>query len=428
MRILYSLLLYLLTPLVLARLLWRSRANPGYRRRWGERFALYPAFAPGPRIWLHAVSVGETIAAAPLLRRLRERHPDHALLVTTTTPTGSAQLRRLFGEEVEHIYLPYDLPGAVRRFLDKTRPRIAVFMETELWPNLFAACAARGVPVVVANARLSARSARGYARLGRLTRATLACVRRVAAQGREDAQRFQRLGAPQVECVGNLKYDLDVPASAREAGGALREALGCDRSVWIAASTHAGEEEQVLAAHAALRSRLPDAALILVPRHPERFEAVAQLCERAGWRLVRRSRGRAPDRDTDVLLGDTMGELMLFFAAADLAFVGGSLVPVGGHNPLEPAALGLPVLTGPHTFHFAEVFPRLLEAGAALEVGDAGELAEAAARLLADAPERSRRGEAARAVVEANRGAVGRVAAIIERELAAAGAAPAANP
>lgn len=423
MRALYTVLLYLLTPLVLARLLWRSRRNPGYRARWGERFALYVPLPSRPRIWVHAVSVGEVIAAAPLLRRLLEQHSDHALLVTTTTPTGSAQVQRLFGGNVEHVYLPYDLPGTVRRFLAKARPRVAVFMETELWPNLFAACGARGVPIVVANARLSERSARGYARFAGFTRATLEKVSLVAARGEEDAVRFRALGAPRVEVVGNIKYDLDVPASTVEAGGAVRKALGRDRCVWIAASTHAGEDELVLEAHALLRAQFPEAALILVPRHPERFQAVAELCGRAGYRVARRSRGELVSREVDVLLGDTMGELLPLYAAADLAFVGGSLVPTGGHNPLEPAALGLPVLSGPHTFNFAEVFPLLYGVDAALEVRDPRELAETAARLLADALERTRRGEAGRAVVEANRGTVGRLASVVEWMLRESGEA-----
>jgi 3-deoxy-D-manno-octulosonic-acid transferase len=415
MRMLYTLLLYLITPVVLLRLLWRSRRNPGYRRRIAERFGFFPALAVRPRIWVHAVSVGETIAGAPLVRRLQAEHPDHALLVTSTTPTGSAQVRRLFGDSVEHVYLPYDLPDAVARFLRRTRPRLALCMETEIWPNLFAACARRHVPLVIANARLSERSARGYARVAALTRTTLERVATVAARDAIDEQRFKALGAPRVVVAGNLKYDLEVPAAARDTGRALRAALGEGRPVWIAASTHAGEDEIVLAAHRLLREQLPDAALILVPRHPERFDEAASRCAAEGMRTVRRSGGGTPDGATDVLLGDTLGEMMGFYAAADVAFVAGSFVPAGGHNPLEPAALALPVLTGPQLFNFELVYAELFAAGAARRVVDAAELAAALGELLADPDARARMGAAGERILNLHRGATARVA-----ELAAA--------
>lgn len=419
MRVLYSLLLYLLTPLILLRLYWRGRKAPGYRQRWAERFGRIPA-PPGPCLWVHAVSLGETRAALPLIRALLERHPDSPLLVTTTTPTGSRQVREALGGRVHHVYAPYDLPGAVARFLDRTRPRLALIMETELWPNLFAACRRRGVPVVVANARLSERSARGYRRLGRLSRRLLARTTVIAAQAEADARRFRELGAPRVTVTGNLKYDLALPDGLPEQGRALRRQLGRERPVWIAASTHQGEDESVLDAFTRLRQARPRALLVLVPRHPERFDAVAELCRRRGWTVARRSRGEPCTPATAVYLGDTLGELLLLFAAADLAFVGGSLVPVGGHNVLEPAALGLPVLFGPQMFNFTEAGRRLLEAGAARQVAGATELAAAAAELLADAERRAAMGRAGRAVVEANRGALAALLAVVEEVLAAA--------
>lgn len=410
MRILYTLLLYLLAPVVVLRLLWRSRRNPGYRRRIPERFGFFPSMAERPRIWVHAVSVGETIASAPLVRRLQAEHPDHVLLVTSTTPTGSAQVRRLFGDAVEHVYLPYDLPGAVARFLRRARPSLALCMETEIWPNLFAACARRGVPVLIANARLSERSARAYARVAALTRATLSRVTVVAARDTVDEQRFKALGAPRVVVAGNLKYDLEVPDAARDRGRTLRTALGPERPVWIAASTHAGEDEIMLEAHRRLRDRLPDAALILVPRHPERFGEAGECCAAAGLRTVRRSRGEMPDEYTDVLLGDTLGELMGLYAAADAAFVAGSFVPAGGHNPLEPAALGLPVLTGSQLFNFEQVYAELFAAGAARKVENAVELADALYALLSDPTLCKRMGAGGERVLAAHRGATTRVA------------------
>ena len=374
MRFLYSLLLYLLAPWILLRLLIRSRRNPGYRKRVVERFGFFSTLPARPRIWLHAVSVGETIASEPLIRQLREAYPEHALLITSTTPTGSTQVARLFGDLVEHVYLPYDMPGAVHRFLKRSHPIIGICMETEIWPNLFATCARAGIPLMLVNARLSARSFRAYRRFSGLSRSTLAHISVVAARDDADARRFKALGAPRVVVAGNLKYDLRIPLGARESGYRLRQALGVNRPVWIAASTHEGEEEQVLEAHRQLLMVQPNAALILVPRHPERFAAVYTLCVRTGWPLRSRSREEIPDTATRIILGDTVGELPALYAAADVAFVGGSLVPVGGHNPLEPAALELPVLTGPHIFNFEQVYAELFLEQAAERIADAGKL------------------------------------------------------
>jgi 3-deoxy-D-manno-octulosonic-acid transferase len=398
--------LYLILPLALLRLYWRGRHDAGHRRRWRERLGFFPPL-PSGCLWVHAVSLGETRAALPLIRALLERYPDQPLLVTTTTLTGSRQVREALGERVLHVYAPYDLPGAVRRFLRQTRPRLAVIMETELWPNLLRQCAVAGIPTMIANARLSERSARGYARIRRLTASMLRDVTLIAAQAEADADRFRALGAPRVAVTGNLKYDLSLPDDLPERGWQLRrELLGEERRVWIAASTHAGEDEPILAALALLRPRWPELLLLLVPRHPERFDGVAALCRQQGCKLVRRSEQRACAPDTAVFLGDTMGELLLFYAAADLAFIGGSLVDTGGHNVLEPALLGLPVLFGPHMFNFTEASQRLLAAEAAWQVTDAAALATAVDRLLADPELRRTIGQRGRAVVERHRGAL----------------------
>lgn len=410
-RFFYSLILYLATPLVLLRLSWRGTKNPAYWRRWPERFGWFRAPTLHAPLWLHAVSVGEAQAAAPLVKALLARYPERSLVVTTTTPTGSQRVRELFGEQVFHVYLPYDLPGAVRRFLRRVRPQLALIMETELWPNLFHHCAAADIPVIIANARLSPRSAAGYGRIRALVKDTLADVSLIAAQGAADAERFRALGAvaERVMVMGNLKFDQAMPADIASQAQALRRQLGATRPVWIAASTHEGEEEQVLDALALLRQTQPDALLLLVPRHPERFPKVAALVQRHGYTLVRRTEGHACTADTDVFLGDTLGELPLFYAAADVAFVAGSLVPVGGHNMLEPAALGIPVLTGPQLFNFVDISAALLAAGAARQVDDSTQLAQVVGELLADAGQRQAMGAAGRQLVADNRGALERL-------------------
>lgn len=411
MRPLYTLLFYAALPFILARLFWRGRREPAYRQRWLERLGFY-AKAPSssPALWFHAVSVGEAEAAFPLVRAMAQRLPESPILVTTTTPTGSARVRAVLGETVTHIYLPYDLPGPVTRFLQTFKPRLAVIMETEIWPNLYRACAVRGVPLAIVNARLSQRSVKGYKRLGSFTRDTLACARLIAAQSEADAGRFLEVGADPdaVKVAGNIKYDMELPADYRQQAHALRESLFGARPVWIAASTHEGEEALILQAHVQLRAAHPGLLLVLVPRHPPRFEPVAALCLAQDLRLARRSAGES-GQSADVFLADTLGELRLFYGAADLAFVGGSLVPVGGHNVLEPALAGVPVLFGPHMFNFAEAGRLLLEAGGAVQVRDAEELAAQADRLLHDAEQRKRMGENARRFVETGRGALARV-------------------
>ncbi len=419
MRKLYTLLLYLLLPLVFARLWWRGRKLPAYRERWTERLGFVPDGGQRRVVWIHAVSVGETIAAAPLVRRLQALRPDLPLLVTTTTPTGSAQVRKLFGEHVQHSYFPYDLPGAVARFLRRTRPCLLLVMETELWPNTFHACRLRGIPVIIANARLSERSARGYRRFQALSEEALSDVTAIAAQSEADAERFRALGAGEerVRVLGNLKFDIKPSTEQVDAGRALRERIGPQRPVWIAGSTHAGEEALLLEAHGALRRTHPDLLLILVPRHPERFDAVAGLCLATGLPCARRSGSELPNATTAVYLGDTLGELTLLYAAADIAFVGGSFSATGGHNPLEPAALSIPVITGPSTFNFSNVYEQLLAAQAARRVADVAELTALIEHWL-DNPEELRTvGRNARAVVNANRGSLDRLLTLVAEHL-----------
>ncbi len=421
MRALYTALLYLALPGFFVRLLWGGVRNRAYLSRWGERLGYVDRLPPdGGTVWVHAVSVGEVQAALPLVEALSERYRHATLLVTTMTPTGSDRVRAGLGDRVHHSYLPYDLPGFVARFLERTAPRVAILMETELWPNLVAGCRRRGVPVVIANARLSARSARGYARVDGLTRPMLREVDAVAAQSQDDATRLVALGAraPRVLVTGSVKFDLRVSAAAVEQGRALRERWGAGRSVLIAASTHEGEDELVLDAFARVLERVPDCLLVLVPRHPERFEAVTALARRRGFATARRTSGPTDCRAIDVYVGDTMGELMAFYAGADVAFVGGSLVPIGGHNVLEPASLGVPVVHGPHYFNFAEITSRLREEGAAHEVASPRELAMLVSELLTDAERRHAMGERGQAFVQRNRGAIERVVELVDAELA----------
>lgn len=419
-RTLYNLLFTLALPVILLRLLLRSRKAPAYRTRLAERFALdLPPMTPGG-IWVHAVSVGESIAAAPLVRALLEAHPGVPVTVTCMTPTGSERIRALFGERVQHCYLPYDLPWAVRRFLDRLRPRVGIVMETELWPNLIHQCAARGIPTVLANARLSARSARGYARFAGLTRPMLQAMSWIAAQTEVEAERFRQLGArPEaVSVTGSIKFDLTLDAALPTAARAQRQAWGTiGRPTWIAASTHSGEDEIILEAHRRLLESHPQALLILVPRHPERFNTVHVLCQR--WQLptVRRSGGQPVTAAHSVLLGDTMGELLFLYALADLAFVGGSLVPTGGHNLLEPAALGLPVVTGPHLFNFLDIAAQLRDAGALAEVRDVDGLFATLDELLRQPARQIAMAQAGKRVLHANQGALARLIAGIEAHL-----------
>jgi len=415
MRCLYSLLLYLLLPGVLLRLWIKGRRDPGYRRHWRERFGLN---APQSRevIWVHAVSVGEVRAAEPLVRALQARHPGQALLVTVTTPTGRRTVRQLFGDEVFCRYLPYDLSGAVRRFLAVLQPAMLVVMEVELWPNLYTGLAARGVPLYLVNARLSEPSSRAYRRLGSLMRETVGCIRHIAAQSAADRTRFLQLGAhpDRVSVTGNLKYDVALPDDFHARSEQLRERLAGRQPLWIAASTHEGEEAAVLDAHAELREHYPQALLILVPRHPERAVAVGRQCRGKGFTF--RFSSEQESDGTSVIIVDELGLLVYCYPLADIAFVGGSLVEKGGHNPIEAVVSGAPVISGPNVDNFADIYAQLFQAGAAVVVRSATELSTRAQQWLGDAQARGRAVSAGQEVTEKNRGAVDRVLAVIDSE------------
>jgi 3-deoxy-D-manno-octulosonic-acid transferase len=448
-RFIYSWLTRCAAPFAFAVVLWRGLRDRSYWQGLAERFGFGKPLPgagkslPASSIWLHAVSLGEMSAAAPLVRALQSRYPQLPLVVTAATPAGRARAQALFAAAefaaADIRFLPYDTPGSVRRFLARIRPRVAIIMETELWPNLFHECARRGVPVFLSSARLSARSVSRYRLFGRLFSGVFTPNVAVAAQSAQDAERFRSIGAgaDQTRVIGNVKFDLQLSDGLIEAGKNLRAAYGAARPVWIAGSTHAGEEEQVLDAHAMLQADRPDSLLLLVPRHQERFAAVAELLTRRGIQFARRSgmaRGEGPPMlpsEIKVLLVDTLGELAALYAAADVAFVGGSLVPIGGHNLLEPAALGLPVLTGASHFNSQEIALLLLRQGAALQVSGAKDLAAVLQRLLDEPAERRRIGRIGKDIVESNRGSVARLLALIEPSLPEAsqsGAAAQAHP
>jgi len=416
LRFLYTAAMYLATPVIVWRLAVRGLRYRGYFRRWRERFGRFPDPGFDDCIWVHAVSVGEVNAALPLIQVLQRRYAPRPLVVTTVTPTGSERVRNLFGETVFHVYLPYDLPRAVRRFLDRIRPALAVVMETEIWPNLFHQCGRRGIPLAVVNARLSERSLRGYRPIRALVRQALRNVALVAAQSHADARRYRALGA-KPECVhvsGNLKYDMPLPKAARRRGDELRAQWGPTRPVWIAASTHEGEELAAFEAHLKVLARMPDALLLIAARHPERFRLTEHAARNLGFAVATHTAGDA-NPETQCLVIDAMGVMMRYFAACDLAFVAGSLVPIGGHNVLEPAALSKPVVVGPYTFNFEEITRSMIEAGAARRVGSAPELGGAVLELLRDPIELAHMGAAARAVCARERGAARRTMALLGR-------------
>ena len=414
MRALYTLLLYLLFPLVLVRLLWRSIKAPAYRERWLERLGVFPPPTNWGGLWIHAVSVGEVQAVVPLVRRLLADNPRLPVTVTTTTPTGSVRLAEQLGDQVFHVYFPYDLPVALTGFLRRVRPRVLLMVETEVWPNLLYKCREHNVYTLLANARLSARSAGRYARLGRFTRETFAQIDCIAAQTEADGARFRGLGVPagRVFVTGSIKFDMHIPASLEEQVEVLRRDWG-GRPVWVAGSTHEGEEELVLFAHHQVLSRFPEALLVLVPRHPERFERVAGLCRRERLHLARRSHSTEYDPQTQVYLGDTMGELPVLLGSADVAFIGGSLVRKGGHNMLEAAAQGVAVCFGPHVFNFAAISQLLIEQGGGRQVANEAELAGQVIAWFEDASRRAEVGENGRRAVRQNRGALERLLDLI---------------
>ncbi len=423
-RWLYQGLLVMLWPWVHLRLRWRARREPAYGERIGERFGDVPASVTAGAIWFHTVSAGETIAAAPFVARLADDYPDQALLVTTMTPTGSAQVTARLGGRVDHCYAPYDFPWAVRRFFERVRPRLLVLMETELWPNLIDQAARRGVPVLLVNARLSERSARGYGHLGALTRGMLAQLRLVACQYPDHARRFEALGVPAARLLvlGSVKFDQTLPADHEVRVRALAERFALPAEpfapVWIAASTHPGEETLALAAHQDLRRHWPQARLILVPRHPTRADEVAKLVTERGFAVARQSRPGPADRAAAVILGDTMGELLYLYGLARLAFVGGSFGR-GGHNPIEPALCGVPVVMGPDVFNFTDVVVAFEDAGCLWRVGDGPGLSRAVVRAFDDGVGLSRHGARAAAVVAEHTGASARLIELLSAQIRA---------
>lgn len=429
MLYLYSIILYLITPFVLLRLIRRGFSDREYWLRWNERFgkAVLP-IDNRPLIWLHAVSVGEVQAALPLVQRLLADCAQYQLLLTTVTPTGSAMVRQKCGTDVLHCYFPYDLPHIVHRFLVRFKPVALIVMETEIWPNLYQQCQARGIKILLANARLSQRSFAGYRKLAGLTRPVLGGVDMIAAQSEEDAQRLAALGADpgRIKVTGNLKFDVNVADDIIDRGRAIKRTLGRSRPVWIAASTHEGEEQIVLAAHRKILGNCPDCLLLLAPRHPERSASVRELCIRQGFASqcksgIKEQGGSSEFGKIEVLIVDSIGELLVYYAAADVAFVGGSLLPAyGGHNVLEPAVLGVPFVTGVHTTNFKEINRLLWEKQAEFRVVDSGQLAERILQLLADDGLRRQMGDAAASLVRFNQGSADRtmdmVLSILHRE------------
>jgi len=373
-RLLYSLLWFILSPFVLLRLFWRSRQNPAHRNNWQQRLGLIN-LEPAPRIWLHAVSVGETMAAKPLIEALLEEYPKHRLLLSNTTATGSQTAQRLFADRVEHAYCPYDLPFAVSRFVKSAKPELLVIMETEIWPNLIASCNQQSIPVMIANARLSERSTKGYSRLSKLIKPALQQVSSIACRSEQDAEHFKQLGATpkSVMVTGNIKFDI-LPKTQTTDAPALRQQLKPNAKIWVAASTHQGEDEQVLECYQQLKTQHPELVLILVPRHPERFESVYQLCANTDYTVQRRSEYASFSADCDIILGDSLGEMAYWYSAADIVFMGGSLAPTGGHNPLEASVYGIPVVSGPAIFNFNDVFDILCDAGIAWVEADQHDL------------------------------------------------------
>lgn len=409
MRNIYSLLFYLALPFIFLRLIWKGRKTPAYRQRWQQRLGFIKPQTQGT-IWLHAVSLGELIAARPLINALRKNYPEQKILITNMTASGAGLAAQLANEYIDYVYLPYDVPDAVNRFLDRAKPKLTIIMETELWPNLIHFTAKRKIPLLLANARLSARSSQGYHKIKFLTKPLLQDITVIAAQTHDDAQRFVSLGAdPQRTMVwGNIKFDVPYPEELVAKGRALRQSWGQPGPILIAASTHAGEEDKVLTAFAELRKNWLQALLIIVPRHPERFDEVASLCQKRGFSMIRRSQNLPCNAETAVFVGDSLGELFVYYAAADLAFVGGSLAPIGGHNLLEPAALELPIITGPNMMNFIEITQLLTAANALITIKDEEELAAVWQQLLNDKPRQQQMGANAKQVVEANKGALQR--------------------
>lgn len=418
MRFIYNILVYLITPLLFFRLWWRSRQTPARWKRWQERCGYTPQLKEC--IWIHAVSLGETLAAIPLIKKIVDAHPNIPVLVTNMTLTGAEQTRQQLGDQVKNCYIPFDAWHFVQRFFKRSNPKIAIIVETELWPNLFRACEQRHIPIIVTNARLSQKSADGYQRyLSSMMRWMLMCVTKIACQAEADGERFIKLGLARekLHVTGSVKFDIKISDEQQQKGAQLKQTL-TKRIVWVAASTHDTEEKIMLAAHKMLLEQHPDALLILVPRHPERFDSVSELLSHDGWHFSRRSLSQTITHETQVYLADTLGEMMVFFAACDIAVVAGSFKPIGGHNVLEPAALGKPVVSGPSVHNFVQAVD-LLKAQNAIEIveNSAESLAKTVCWLASDAKLREEKGARALQVVAANRGALDKQFALIDHEM-----------
>ncbi|GJL81491.1 MAG: 3-deoxy-D-manno-octulosonic acid transferase [marine bacterium B5-7] len=422
MRYLYNIIIYLLLPVVLIRLTYRGFRNHSYLSRIGERFGRFPSRNDTPYdIWIHAVSVGEVNAAGPLTRALTRHYPAKRILLTTMTPTGADQARLTMGNRVDHLYLPYDYPFAVRSFLDHCKPAIAIMMETELWPNFITHCDKRGIPLIVANLRMSQRSYRKYAHLLPFTRSIFRKIKWFAVQTKADRQRVsQLLGSDHnISVTGSIKFEINLPASLKEIAQVVRREWGTERTVWVAGSTHEREEEIVVNTFQSLQARYPSLLLVIVPRHPERFESVYRVLQKYRLNTVRRSAHSGPlDSSVEVFLGDTMGELPTFFAASDIAFVGGSMVDIGGHNILEACALGKPVVFGPYMHNFLEISRMALEQKAGIQVHNDQELEDIIAKLIEDANYRFSFGQRGIALIEGNQGALKYTLEILDRFIA----------
>ena len=412
-RFIYSLLLYVALPFVPLKLLWRGIKQAAYRQYWGERFGFYQKKISKPIIWLHCVSVGETRAAEPLIKALQTRYPQHQILLSHGTPTGRDASETLFGDAIQRVYLPYDLPFAVNNFLTHFQPKIGLIMETELWFNLIAACKKGQIPLLLLNARLSEKSFKGYAKIGKLTREGLQSLSAIAAQTTDDAARLQHLGAQNVSVAGNLKFDVKPPANIANKGLQLRALLGENRSIFLAASTRAGEEALILEAVKGL-----DVLTVIAPRHPQRFNEVESLLINAGFSFLRRSNLLEPaNKNVQMILGDSMGELFTYYAASDFCFIGGSLLPFGGQNLIEAATMGKPILIGPHTFNFAEATEKAVNAGAAIRVKDVTELRQQIQFLIENNDQRKVMQQAAVNFSAAETGATARLMPLIEAYL-----------
>ncbi len=419
MRFLYTSLFTILLPLVLFRLYWRGLKAPEYRKRWQERLAFYSKKYSQPFICFHAVSVGEAEAVFPLIKKLTEKFPDEKILVTTTTPTGSARVQAVLGDTVEHVYFPYDIPWIINRFIRTFNPKILVIMEKEIWPNLFSYCGKQNIPVLIINARLSARSAKSYQLISSLIKPVLANVSSILTQTEEDREHFIDIGAipSTVQVTGNIKFDMEVSESLIEEGQQLRRQLFPGRFVWIVASTHKGEEGIVIDAYTKLKQQIPELLLMLVPRHPERFVSVQNLVKQKGLNLAVRSKRDIVTHSTDVYLADTMGELKLLYASADVAFVGGSLAPVGGHNILEPLAVGVPVMFGPYMVNFKEIADNVLSQQAAIQCQNEAQIIEHLIKLYKDEPIRNTLVSKGTAFIERNKGATEKIMAELEQRI-----------